>query len=689
MVTTMTHTARAELTHVVRQRYRAATGAEKRKILDEFIAATGYHEKSAIRVLNAHLVIKQRRARSRPSLYDEAVRAALIVLWEASDRVCGKRLRALLPILLPALERNGHLHLAEPIRQKVLAMSASTIDRLLRVPRSATVLRKIRRAMPAARRRVPVRTFADWNEPPPGSMEMDLVAHCGEANRGSYVNSLVLTDIASGWTEAAPLVVRDSGLVVETLDRVRRGLPFSLRALDVDNGSEFVNESLIQYCLGHGIELTRSRPWRKNDQAWIEQKNGAVVRRLLGYRRFQGLSAAQAITRLYGASRLFVNFFQPSFKLAEKHRQGAQVSKRYHPPQTPCDRLLQAESLPEPAKARLREVAGALDPLKLLEEIRAVQAHLVTLADGARPPGTIAESPDLSSFVASLSSAWRAGEVRPTFSVEAKPRYLRGLQAMVQPDVQRTPNNGAPPTTATPSLGPLVSKRPKPVSERPRPIYATPGKPVHHAFTMIWPLICRRLEGCPNISSAQLFDELCMQFPGRFHPRHLTRCLEKRVRQWRQDARARGLVIPPRKNRRFSNAPRGRAQVPYSCTAHLTEINQWLEEHPDQTAKDLLIEFQARYPGIYRRSHLRTLRRRVQAWRREAIQRLIFKLHEHTQDVSLRSESKMAPGQSETELLALSASDRVWLKIDKILSSTPELTGTGNIAREAIGNKIT
>lgn len=138
-----------------------------------------------------------------------------------------------------------------------------------------------------------------------------------------------------------------------------------------------MNESLIHYCLSHGIELTRSRSYRKNDQAWIEQKSGAVVPKLLGYRRFQGIAAAQAITRLYGASRLFVSFFQPSFKLAEKHRQGAQVSKRYHPPQTPCERLLQAESLPEAAKVKLREVASALDPLKLLEEIRAVQAYLV------------------------------------------------------------------------------------------------------------------------------------------------------------------------------------------------------------------------------------------------------------------------------------------------------------------------
>ncbi len=637
MGTKMTHTARAELTNVVRRRYCDATGAEKRKILDEFIAVTGYHEKSAIRALNAEPITKPRQTRSRPSLYDEAVRAALIVLWEASDRVCGKRLRALLPILLPALERNGHLHLGEAMRQKILAMSASTIDRLLRVPRSSTRLKKARRAMPAARRRVPVRTFADWNDPPPGSMEMDLVAHCGDANRGSYVNSLVLTDIASGWTEAAPLVVRESGLVVETLNRVRQGLPFALRALDVDNGSEFVNESLIQYCLSHGIELTRSRPWRKNDQAWIEQKNGAVVRRLLGYRRFQGLAAAQAITRLYGASRLFVNFFQPSFKLAEKHRQGAHVSKRYHPPQTPCERLLQAESLPEAAKARLREVAGALDPLKLLEEIRAGQAHLVTLADGGELPGTMAAPPDLSGFVASLSSAWRAGEVRPTFSIDAKPRYLRGLQAMFQPDVAHIPTKVAALGTSTQPLGPLTQTLPaiatKKISERPPLIYAESGKPVYHAFTMIWPLVCRRLEGFPNITSAQLFDELCIQFPGRFHPKDVNR-LAKRVKQWRQDARARGVLIAPPKYRRFSNKPRGRGPVPQSCTAHWAEMLQWLEQRPDQTAAELLTEFQARYPGFYRRSHLRTLRRRVHVWRREAIQRLIYKLQEHSQDVS-------------------------------------------------------
>jgi hypothetical protein len=176
----------------------------------------------------------QPQKRSRAPLYYEAVGAALIVVLGASDRVCGKRLQPLLRILLPALERNGHLRLQNPTRDRLLATSAATVDRLLRMPRSTSRSKKPRRLEPAPRRKVRMRTFADWNEPLPCCMEMDLVAHCGAVNRGSSVHSLVLTDIASGWTECAPLVVREGGLVVETIERVRLGLPFGLRALDVD-----------------------------------------------------------------------------------------------------------------------------------------------------------------------------------------------------------------------------------------------------------------------------------------------------------------------------------------------------------------------------------------------------------------------------------------------------------------------
>ena len=341
--------------------------------------------------------------------------------------------------------------------------------------------------------------------------------------------------------------------------------------------------------------------------------------------------AAQAITPLYGAARLFVNFFQPSFKLAEKHRQGAKVSKRYHPPQTPCDRLLQAESIPEAAKGKLREVANALDPLRLLEEIRAVQAHLAALADGETLSSATPEPPDLSAFVAGLSSAWRAGEVRPTFSSDAKPRYLRSLQSVVQRDVVQAPEKiAAAAAVALPETSMPVQK----ISERPRLIYAEPGKPVYHALTMVWPLVCRRLEGFPNIASTQLFEELCLQFPGRFHPKHVDR-LAKRVKLWRQDARARGVVIGRLKYRRFSNKPRGRGPGPQRFVDHWPQMLQYLESNPDLTSVELLTEFQARYPGFYSGSHLRTLRRRVQVWRREAIQRLIYEMKDLTHDLTV------------------------------------------------------
>ena len=649
MTTKMTHTMRMELANAIRDRYAAAANTDKRRILDEFVAATGYHEKSAIRVLNTPPEPKRRQTRQRTTLYDEAARGALIVLWEASDRVCGKRLKALLPILLPALERNEHLKLEVEIRGKILSMSAATIDRLLKMPRRATLRKKPPRMVPELRRRIKMRTFADWNGPSPGSMEMDLVAHCGDVNRGSYVHSLVLTDIASGWTEAAPIVVREGSLVVETLERIRLSLPFSLTALDVDNGSEFINSRLIEYCLAHGIELTRSRPYRKNDQAWIEQKNGAVVRKLLGYRRFEGLAAARAITRLYGASRLFTNFFQPSFKLAAKQRDGAKVTKRYHPPQTPCERLLQAESIPTAAKETLREIAADLDPLKLLEEMRAVQAYLAALANGETPLPTISEppEPDLAAFVASLSSAWHAGEIRPTFSIEAKPRYLRSLQKVTTRPLVASPTSAPkPPILLTPVATP--TKTP----EKPEPVYAEPGRARIQALRMVWPIVCRRLEEFPIINATQLFEELCVQFPGRF-TRKQYNTLVRRISLWRQEARARGVDIGPKTYRRLSDKPRGRR--PNVFKDHWEEMAQCLEEQPDQTALELLVEFQARYPGQYSLRQLHTLQKRVRAWRQQAVQRLIGEV------------TGLPPD----------------------LASYPSRLAAGNILDEATGNRIT
>lgn len=316
-----------------------------------------------------------------------------------------------------------------------------------------------------------------------------------------------------------------------------------------------------------------------------------MVRKLLGYRRFAGLAAARAITRLYAASRLFVNFFQPSFKLASKQRDGAKVAKRYHPPQTPCERLLQADSIPAVAKSKLREISAQLDPLKLLEEIRAVQAYLAALADGDTPPPMSPEPPNLAAFVASLSSAWHAGEIRPTFSIEAKPRYLRGLQKVSAP-THLTSSSGTPQPVSTPVAAPVAAKRP----EKPQLVYAKSGHARVQALRMVWPIVCRRLEGLPNLNAMQLFEELCLRFPGRFTRRQYKTIL-RRVSLWRRDARARGVVIGPKTYRLFSDKPRGRR--PDVFRDHWDEMVQCLEEQPDQTALELLIEFQARYPGRY------------------------------------------------------------------------------------------
>jgi hypothetical protein len=229
--------ARQELVQAVTGRYRTVSADEKGRILDEFVALTGYHRKHAIRVLNGFTGTPASTRRGRLRIYYEAVRQALIVFWGASDRVCGKRLKPLLPVLLPALERHGHLSLDPAIREHLLAVSASTIDRMLSGARASTGGRRARaRTTPAVRRRIPVRTFADWHDPAPGFVEADLVVHCGESMAGSFASTLALTDIASGWTECIALLVREGSLVVDALERLRVVLPFPLRGIDTDNG---------------------------------------------------------------------------------------------------------------------------------------------------------------------------------------------------------------------------------------------------------------------------------------------------------------------------------------------------------------------------------------------------------------------------------------------------------------------
>lgn len=482
---------RQDLLQAIRERYRGSLKEEKLRILDEFVAVTGYHRKHIIRLFNTAPVASAQVRRARLPVYDEAVREALIMLWEAADRVCGKRLKPLLPLLVSALERHGHLTLEVTVRARVLAASAATLDRMLRSTRASVAGQRVRRrAVPAVQKNVPVRTFADWEEPLPGDMEADLVSHGGESAAGSFVHTLTLTDVASGWTECVALVVRDGALVAAALEQLRQTMPFPLRGFDTDNGGEFMNETVSAYCHTHGIPCTRSRPYHKNDQAWVEQKNGAVVRRLVGYRRLEGLAAAAALSRLYAASRLYVNFFQPSFKLASKIRLGAKVRKTYHAPETPYARLLVNAAVTDEMKDRLRAVAIQLDPLRLLEEIRSVQHHLAALAVGETTHLARAEG-NLDAFLAGLATAWQHGEVRATH--RRMPRPARDWRTRKDP------------------------------------------------FESAWPCVRAWLEAEPDRIGRELFVRLQGELPGVF-PDGQLRTFQRRVREWRHAA-ARQLVF--------------------------------------------------------------------------------------------------------------------------------------------------
>ncbi|MGY3695075.1 hypothetical protein ACVIGA_005155 [Bradyrhizobium sp. USDA 3240] len=433
--------ARREVLAAVARRYRAAGRVEKGRILDELTATTGWHRKHAVRALSV-----AGRDRPRPPLDEGAtsptepatsrrrkyasVRDALIALWEASDRVCGKRLVSMIPVLLPALERHGRLKPTSAERALLTTLSAATIDRMLIDVKIAAAGGRRRRVgfYSAIRREVPIRTFNDWANPPPGFCEIDMVAHGGTSVAGSFIQTLTMVDIATGWTECLPLVTRDGSLVVEAMTRAQGLFPWVICGADFDNDSAFMNDVVVPWCRAQKIEVTRSRAYKKNDQAFVEQKNGAVVRRLVGYGRFDGVETARVMARLYAATRLLVNFFQPSFKLKEKRREGAKIIKRYHPPATPYERALGHPKLPSAVKRRLRQTYRTLDPIQLLATIRTAQEELgerIGKRGLAKVP-TVSPADPLS-FARSLGTAAKTAEVRGTHR-RPKRRYKKRIR---------------------------------------------------------------------------------------------------------------------------------------------------------------------------------------------------------------------------------------------------------------------
>lgn len=367
----MSLNSKRELVEVVRPRYLKASKVGKQKILDEFTSATGYHRKHAIRVLKNQFQKCRRRSRTGyKAIYGGEVVQALEQIWEIYGRICSKRLQPFLPEGIRVLERCQEIELSEETKALLLKISSASIDRCLQAVRIKAP-HGLSTTKPGSllKNLIPVHIFTEWDEERPGFLEIDLVAHCGNTSAGQFLCTLTCTDLCTGWTDVTGLLHRSQQAVSEALCRMRQRLPFALLGIDSDNGGEFINDLLYRYCLNEQVTFTRSRPYQKNDQAHVEQKNWSVVRHTVGYDRWETQQELALLENIYDDLRPYINFFQPSLKLIAKERLGNKTRKRYDPAKTPYQRVLDRNDISLLAKARLMNLYLQLNPAELRRRI--------------------------------------------------------------------------------------------------------------------------------------------------------------------------------------------------------------------------------------------------------------------------------------------------------------------------------
>lgn len=501
----MSFQGKRELLAQVAPRYRESNRLQKTVILNEFIASTGYARKYAIGLLTMPIIppaapIRRPRARK----YGKEIQEALRIAWAAANYIASKRLAPFLVELVPALERHGHLELREELRAQLLKVSPATIDRLLHTFHAESSPKGISTTKSGLllKHQIPIRTFADWSEKCPGFFEADLVAHCGWSIEGSFLYTLVLTDIATGWIECLPLLHRSQHAVVQALEHVRRLLPFPILGLDTDNGSEFLNRELIAYCQQNEISFTRGRAYKKNDQCFVEQKNGAVVRQVVGYDRFEGERAYRQLGELYRGVRLYVNFFQPSMKLQLKQREGSKIKRSYDIAQTPFQRLCHAYD--DKKFEKMQAIYEALDPVRLLQQIVTLQNALWKHAILRNEDNLFEKGPVTSMAEFKISACGIIGVDGPdnaddlllATSPESKNRKYRRQKKT------RAPRN-----------------------------WRTRKDP----FADVWNEVCKWLESNPERTAKSLFLELQKYYPDKF-PTNQFRTFQRRVQAWRANA---------------------------------------------------------------------------------------------------------------------------------------------------------
>jgi hypothetical protein len=377
-------------------RYRKAGKKEKGAILDEFVELTGFARSYAALVLRnqGRVVQVNRKLRVRGDVgqklprpgrgptYDAQTVKVLVQVWRIMDYICGKRLAPVLGEMVERLLRHNELRCDTATSKKLARMSAATIDRLLRPERQKYQLKGRSHTRPGTllKHQIPMRTFTEWDEQQPGFLEIDLVGHDGGVIDSHHAFTLNATDVASGWNSSTALKNKAQVWTLEGVQKIRAKLPFPLLGLDSDNGSEFINESLFGYCQKEQITFTRSRPYRKNDSCFVEQKNYSVVRRAVGYQRCDTDEQLQLLNQLYEPLDLYTNFFQPSMKLQSKERHGARVKKKYDQARTPYQRLLDSIFIKAETKQQLRARYHVLNPAQLKRQLEGLQRKLLATA---------------------------------------------------------------------------------------------------------------------------------------------------------------------------------------------------------------------------------------------------------------------------------------------------------------------
>jgi hypothetical protein len=379
----VTERARREYAAVMRTRYQKADRQERGRLLDEYCRTTGCHRKAAIRRLR-QAPGPPRRAPGRPVQYVAAELAAVLeAAWLASDPLSGKLLRPILPVLLTALATRHGWPIQPLVHAALTRASAATLDRLLRPLRRRRPRqpRRLASTLTPLRAQGPLRTWDEWAGVTPGALQGDLVLHCGESTAGRYCATLVAVDVATSWTELQALWNVHHRRITGAIQHIHMRLPFALREWHRDHGGEFINACLVGWCRHRGIRFTRGRPSRKNDQAWVEQRNGLLVRRLVGDDRYSSRAAWTVRQRLYARLQLQHNFFRPVRTLQSKRRVGSKVLKRYDAAQTPYQRILAAGGLSTEQQQALAAQYQALDPITLAHDIQRTLDVLWKLAD--------------------------------------------------------------------------------------------------------------------------------------------------------------------------------------------------------------------------------------------------------------------------------------------------------------------